>query len=481
MPTIDIAPHEGAASRSGEYLDVDPATLVLADNIRTDAGIDEEFAADVAEHGVETALTVRRDLVGQLLIIDGQRRYLAATQAGLATVPVRVVDGIGDDEERITRQYRLNEQRRPLSDAEKVAAVEQLALFGRTPKTIARKLGRPEAEVTAALAVAGSKAAKAAIAEPEIDLQTAATLAEFEDDQAVVDELRTVAIESGRGALEHAAAIARLERSVAAAIVAERNRLAAAGVTVLEERPSYSRGKHEMLDNLSAKPKAKNKPPEKALTVDEHAACPGHAMWVRKASWYEVEREGSDATAIAFCMDWKANGHYRRSDEAPAPSGEQAAERALVVAQNKASDAAREVRTRWLREQLTIPKLLPKDAVQHAAAVIASDRGAVSDYGVSQVLDDLLGERMGKHDVVARAGRTPAGGTWYLLALAFAIGEHRIPRDFWRTPAHHAAQHYDDVAARHLVQLAAWGYTLSEIEQTYVDEHTAPTTTGGED
>lgn len=478
MPTIDLdAAATPAAPTRAEYLDVDPKTLVLDENIRTDVAIDEHFLADIAEHGVETAIEVRRDVLGQLLVIDGQRRWLHAVKAGLTTVPVKVVDGIGDAEERIVRQYRLNEQRKQLTAAEKVAAVEQMALFGRTPKSIARKLGKPEAEVAAALAVAESKAAKAQLAEPAVDLAAAAVLAEFDDAPETVKNLAAVLAERGRGALEHAAAAERLNRARDAAVEARRVELRAQGVTVLDQMPDqWSRGaKAKSLSGLSKKP-ATEKTQPKALTADEHAQCPGHAVFVAAPSTY-----GSTEVKVVetpYCLDWRANGHHDRtaspkaaSENAPEDARE---ERRRVRENNVASDAAVIVRRAFLADLLKRSKV-PAGAVEHAALVIGRWPAFTSDYTASRILDEIWPDEA---RVVLDATPSATESTRTLLAYALAIGEAGLPRDFWRaaytesfgyTPGGRELRVNDAKGVVHLRQLVAWGYTLSDVEAAWLD------------
>src|ERR1700752_3923775 len=59
-------------------------------NVRDAAAIDAEFVASVKEHGVLTPIAAVRGRDGVVRVRAGQRRTLAAREAGLPTVPVYV-------------------------------------------------------------------------------------------------------------------------------------------------------------------------------------------------------------------------------------------------------------------------------------------------------------------------------------------------------------------------------------------------------
>ena len=72
-----------------EFADVDPRTLTVETNVRVAANIDKEFVASIRDLGVlQPVLAVREN--GALRARAGQRRTLAAIEAGLATIPARL-------------------------------------------------------------------------------------------------------------------------------------------------------------------------------------------------------------------------------------------------------------------------------------------------------------------------------------------------------------------------------------------------------
>ena len=78
---------------------------------------------------------------------DGQRRTLAARQAGLAAIPVYVLSTAGAaldaktaDAERIAQQIVTNDQRTALTDAQRAKGINQMLLAGISAGKVARIL-----------------------------------------------------------------------------------------------------------------------------------------------------------------------------------------------------------------------------------------------------------------------------------------------------------------------------------------------------
>jgi ParB family transcriptional regulator, chromosome partitioning protein len=119
----------------------DPHALVIGHNVRDDAALDAEFVASIREHGVLQPITAIRT-ADAIQVRDGQRRALAARQAGIATVPVYVLAATGDDPtataERVTHQMVTNDQRAALTDAQRVRGINQLLLAGISPAKVAK-------------------------------------------------------------------------------------------------------------------------------------------------------------------------------------------------------------------------------------------------------------------------------------------------------------------------------------------------------
>src|SRR5689334_16725049 len=92
--TVTDTPHDDA----GTLEHLDPHTLIVDTNIRDDAHLDPEFVASIKEHGVLIPIAAVRGDDGQTVVRMGQRRTLAARQAGLTRVPVYVRPVTGGDD-----------------------------------------------------------------------------------------------------------------------------------------------------------------------------------------------------------------------------------------------------------------------------------------------------------------------------------------------------------------------------------------------
>ncbi len=478
LDTLTGAGHEVLGGRHQvlglERVEVDPATLTLDTNTRADLKITPEFKALVAEHGVLVPLLCRTDPLGNLLVVDGQRRLVVALELGLTSVPIAMLPPVGDDEARIWDQLTANTGREALTDGEQVRAFEQLAAFGRSATTIAKRTGQPKRTVEQALLVAASKAASTSMAaHPDLTIDQLAVLAEFEDAPDTIRELEEVAAED-QGDFVHAAQGFRDDRRRAVVIAAAVAALPA-GILALDERPKYGSKDVEQIDQL------KDKAGRVRLTPENHADCPGHRVFVSaQPDWSDHSaNRGFVADITCYCVMWKMLGHVNRYAQASsgATSGpqdeDQKAERRALIANNKASDAAFTVRRAWIHDFLQ-RTVLPADAESYVAEILHAGRFNLLDDALAQELlygDKKLSDRDLLRDFnrnLLRDFNRPGPALRYLVALAAAQAEHGWARDFW-----HARQSYEaPVWVAHLVRLAAWGYPLAAVEQLAIDTHT---------
>ncbi len=103
------------------------------------------------------AVRARRDEDGTLVVLEGQRRTLAAIEAGRTTIPVQIIDGTEDEARRIIEQLAENDHRKDMRDSHRTAAFQQLSLIGLSAAQIAKRTGTDKGVVASALTVAGSK------------------------------------------------------------------------------------------------------------------------------------------------------------------------------------------------------------------------------------------------------------------------------------------------------------------------------------
>lgn len=106
-----------------------------------DEGALTDLANSIKEHGVIMPLVVNRNPDGRYMIIAGERRYRAAKQAGLETVPVIIKDY---DEKQIQEISLIeNLQREDLNPIEAAYGMKRLMEgFGMTQENLAERLGK---------------------------------------------------------------------------------------------------------------------------------------------------------------------------------------------------------------------------------------------------------------------------------------------------------------------------------------------------
>lgn len=121
---------------------------------RVEIGDLSELISSVKEHGVLEPLLVKPSATkGRWMIIAGERRWRAATAAGLREVPCIEKDV---DEEVVAEIALIENMQRkdltPWEEADGLAALCQR--FGYTHEDVARKIGKSRSTVTEALALA---------------------------------------------------------------------------------------------------------------------------------------------------------------------------------------------------------------------------------------------------------------------------------------------------------------------------------------
>ena len=109
----------------------------------------EELTASVSEHGVLQPILVRRADDGGYVIVAGERRWRAAQQAGLETVPAVVVAGTAASP--LTLALIENLQREDLNPIEAALGFQRLTEQGYTHAEIGQRLGKSRTAVANAL------------------------------------------------------------------------------------------------------------------------------------------------------------------------------------------------------------------------------------------------------------------------------------------------------------------------------------------
>src|SRR5712671_6978841 len=123
------------------------------DQPRTEIGDLTELTSSIREKGVLEPLLVKPMPAGRWMIIAGERRWRAATAAGLQDVPCIEMDV---DESGVAEIALIeNMQRKDLTPWEEADGLRALCeRFGYTHEDVARKVGKSRSTVTEALSIA---------------------------------------------------------------------------------------------------------------------------------------------------------------------------------------------------------------------------------------------------------------------------------------------------------------------------------------
>lgn len=141
--------------RSGRHIgSIIPLDLIEAnpDQPRTSLGNIEELAVSVREKGILEPILVRQTAPNRYQIISGERRYRAATLAGLDEIPAIELDV--DDKEQLEIALIENIQRKDLTafeEAEGLLILQQR--FGYTHERISQVIGKSRTTVTETLLI----------------------------------------------------------------------------------------------------------------------------------------------------------------------------------------------------------------------------------------------------------------------------------------------------------------------------------------
>ncbi|MFF9563915.1 ParB/RepB/Spo0J family partition protein [Leifsonia sp. NPDC014704] len=435
---------------AGTIEHLDPHSLTIETNVRPTAPITPAFVQSIKENGVLTPILGHRNNDDTVTVRAGQRRVFAAREAGLMSIPVYIVHADEETTERIVQQMVENDQREALTDRDRATAFQQLAFEGLSVTAIARRTGTKQKEVKTALAVTENPVAASAIHEHQLTLDQAAVLIEFDSDDGIRADLIQVAT-TDPSQFAHAAQRARDDKARAQVKADTEADLAGRGYTILANDPGYYDSEYTRISELLTAD-------DQRVTVEHIENIDGRAARVR------VYADG-DANITYFVKDAKAAGFhtYGGSQAKSGPmTDEQKAERRTLIANNKAWASAEVVRRQWLTTLLS-RKALPEDAAVVIARGLTVHRNAISSatQGGNDLAHDLLGIKGAGYfepdKLAALIEQTPAKAQHVALAIVLGACESVTSKQTWRTPSPTEADYF--------TQLAAWGYTLSDVER----------------
>ena len=505
--TATATADEPSTDAGEEFVYLDPGTIIIGSNVRTDLPDAKEFRRSIKERGVLEAVTVYRNDEGQHVCLRGQRRTVEAASVGTPTglIPARVV-AKPEEADRIVDQMVENIHRAGMRETEIVAGVEKLTLVGVSAAQIAKRLSVPRPTVNAALAVTKADQSRNRLDSGDLTLAEAAIFAEFEHDPDAVERLER-RLRWGHG-LDHEAQRLRDEATERAEYAAEVERLRGDGLPVLNaEQATEVQATAMAIEDLRT---AEGEP----VPVEDWPSVTGAAVILTEEWDYpepattdsadgdSEEETAEDAeeedpepvkvfTATWVVTDVEATGlvygsrsHGSASDpesgtgsdgadaaRAEAEAEAKREERRTVIANNKAWVSAETVRRDWLAGFLT-----RKSAPKGAEALIC-EAVLTGNYTLSKAMDHrhpMLFKLLGidvpsgyygagyeECQKIATKATTPKGATMTVLAA----WEDSTGKQTWRNPTG-----WD---ARVLGALAEWGYEPSDVERLLLGEQDA--------
>jgi ParB family chromosome partitioning protein len=436
---------------------IDPQTAQLDPNIRTNPVLPEGFVDSIRAEGVREPVLARRGEDGTVYVYDGQRRLLAAREAGTKSMLAvfGIADTTGTDAGRIMDQLR-SFARTDLALSDRLTAYEQLALDGISVEKIAKSAGAAKDDVAASLAVVKSESARKAATNGTESLDRLILIAEFDGDDDAVDQI-TWAEESD---LQYVAQRIRDDKMIDKRTEEVLASYAAENITAALH---WDHGTMVTLDRLTDADDEASYADRHPLDEEAHKACPGRVVVVSVNGLAE-----DDIHTYEVCVQSELhNLRYRGYTPAPAAvlSDEEAeaqaeakrVERRRLIANNKAWDSAEAVRIEWVTAFLARKKL-PADAAPFVAVTLTRHAYEVTNSSVGSAAK-LLGieDYSGRDALAAMVEATPTKAGHVNLAVVLAARENTTSRESWRTP--------NTTDTAYLLQLEKWGYHLSDVER----------------
>lgn len=443
--SAEVAADPIGAVQPGQRWLIDPALLQAGSNIRGDLRVGPEFVETIAGLGVLKDIDVYPTLTG-LVVLDGHRRHRAAIEAGLETVPVRIVD-VANDLDRIGLQLTENDEHAHTSTVDRARAINQLVLMG-LPASELRKRGVKASEATLARRVANASQEVADLGESaSLGLDDLAKIAEAEAD--LPEDIAGMVVEEIREApgkidhfLERARDEARRRRVYEDAVLELRQQ----GVKVIREDEFYDGfpKSNQFLWNLVD---------EYGNSVEPHDNCPGNVAYVSVIG----SGDYTNVQTRFVCMDYASHGHFTREDRARTT---QEADRAATIEANRQAAQEGEVRRAWIKDVL-LKRPLPKDTALLEMPVIYN-QAQVSDASQAKGRALINFDDMGYGLTMSAAQAAKARLAWCIGVLEGGMG-----RDYWRS---RNGERFDSLVQLYLRTLEHWGYPLGEGEEAFCEK-----------
>lgn len=443
--SAEVAADPIGAVHPGQRWLIDPTLLQEGANIRGDLGVTPEFIETIKGMGVLKDIDVYPTLTG-LVVLDGHRRHRAAIEAGVETVPVRIVD-VSSETERIGLQLTENDEHAHTSSVDRARAINQLVLMG-LPSSELRKRGVRASEATMARRIANASQEVADLGESaNLGLDDLAKIAEAEDE--LPEDIAGMVVEEIRRDPD------RIDHLLERARDKARRRQLYEDLVLDLRQQGFTIIRHEDFDEGFPKTNQYlwNLVDEYGKKVEPHDNCPGNAAYVSVIGSGDYMR----AHACFVCLDYASHGHFTREDRARTT---QEVDRAGTAEADRQAAQEGEVRRAWIKDVL-FKRPLPKDTALLEMPIIYN-QDQVSDASQAKGRALVNFDEMGFGLTMSAAQAAKARLAWCIGVLEGGMG-----RDYWRSPR---GECFDSLVQLYLRTLERWGYTLGEGEEAFCEK-----------
>ncbi|MGW0859899.1 ParB N-terminal domain-containing protein [Streptomyces sp. NPDC002690] len=475
---IDGFQRLAAAVAAGmETVPVTPRPVIRIDaltphpeNAREDLDLSAAFVDSLRTEGCRIPVKIQRLDGGVLQVNDGNRRYHAATDAGLTHLPYEWEDDDRDEASQFLDMITTAQHRKSLSASEMNQAMFSAAEAGAQVGRIAKAAGVRQKDVRTLVKVRSDEKLSAAVSGAssyEWTFEQLAALSEFTDDAEALAAITEAAADddANEGDVDWAIAVERTKRDKRTKAEAHRAELEAGGQRI--------RGTEELSERAMPVWRLRG------ISAEEHAECKG-LVWVfdeRRADRYEPYCSAPGLYGHTVPEGSSGNGGGTKT--ATEVEAERAA-RAAVKKGNIDWDAAEALRRKWITDLIkrrNLPKAMTNTLIGHVNnALLEGSWGICDDLNkepTTEILAVFLG--LGTEQAKDRGGfaghvaKDPRRAPQLQFAAIAAVREKCANRSAWRTDSQRAPWTRTPTG-RWFQVLAALGYPLTPIEQSVVDD-----------
>ncbi|MFJ6705691.1 MULTISPECIES: ParB N-terminal domain-containing protein [unclassified Streptomyces] len=470
---IDGFQRLAAAVAAGlETVPVTPRPVIRIDaltphpkNAREDLDLNAPFLESLRIEGCRIPVKIQRLDGGVLQVNDGNRRYHAATDAGLTHLPYEWENDDRDAAGQFLDMITTAQHRKSLTPAEMNQAMFSAAEAGAQVGRIAKAAGVRQKDVKTLVKVRSDEKLSAAVSGAssyEWTFEHLAALSEFADDPEALDAISKAAakVRASSRDVEWAIAVERTKRDKRIAAEAHRAELEAAGKRIRDAEELSER----------AMPVSRLR----GISTEEHAECKG-LVWIfdeRRGDRYEP-----------YCSAPGLYGHtVPEGSGGTKTAAEVEAERAARAAVKKGNidwDAAEALRRKWITDlikQRNPAKTTTNTLIAHVNNALLNGSWGISDdlnkEGTTEILAGFLGlnpaQAKDRGSFAGHVAKDPRRAPQLQFAAIAAVREKCANRAAWRTDGQHAPWTRKPTG-RWFQVLASLGYPLTPIEQSVVD------------